>query len=385
LTVEWVEVRARTIDEAKDRALDYLGVDETQAEFEVLEEPKTGLFGRLKSEARVRARVRPAQARPKVERRDRRRRRGREDGSPGDGGSTSGGKSGRSGQSERSGGERSSGRQSRPPREGQTSGADRPTESRTGSDRAARADEVGSERPNEPERTAGQAAATTAARAASEPERSPSGGKGGGPVSAASQPAAADVITTDLPGPDEGFQPVPEEVSDRTNDQTEDPVDDEDGAVTIDDEIEAAEVFLRGLVDAFGLDGAIETVVNDDESRELRVTGADLGLLVGPRGGSIEAVQELPRLAARRDSVGRSELRLRVDVGGYRERRRVALARFARTLAEEVRASGMQKVLEPMSSPDRKIVHDAITDIEGVGTLSEGEDPRRRVVIVPQP
>ena len=177
---------------------------------------------------------------------------------------------------------------------------------------------------------------------------------------------------------------MPEEVSDRTNEQTRDLVDDEDG-VTIEDELEAAEVFLRGLVDAFGLDGAIETVVNEDDSRELRVTGADLGLLVGPRGGSIEAVQELTRLAARRDSVGRSELRLRVDVGGYRERRRDALARFARTLAEEVRASGVQKVLEPMSSPDRKIVHDALTDVEGVGTLSEGEDPRRRVVIVPQP
>ena len=139
--MEWVEVRARTIDEAKDRALDYLGVDEAQAEFEVLEEPKTGLFGRLKSEARVRARVRPAQARPKVERRDRRRRRGREDGSSGDGGSASGGKSGRSGQSERSGGERSSGRQSRPPKEGQASGADRPNGGRPVNDRSDRADD----------------------------------------------------------------------------------------------------------------------------------------------------------------------------------------------------------------------------------------------------
>ena len=81
MSVEWVEVRARTVEEAKDRALDYLGVDETQAEFEVLDEPRTGFFGRLKSEARVRARVRPAQARPKVERRDRRRRRSRDEGS----------------------------------------------------------------------------------------------------------------------------------------------------------------------------------------------------------------------------------------------------------------------------------------------------------------
>jgi spoIIIJ-associated protein len=162
-------------------------------------------------------------------------------------------------------------------------------------------------------------------------------------------------------------------------------VSDDVSAATIDHEVEAAEKFLRTLVDAFGVEAQVETIVNDDDSRELRVAGPDLGLLVGPKGGTIEAVQELTRLAARRDSVGRSELRLRVDIGGYRERRRAALERFARRLAEEVRDSGVQKVLEPMSSPDRKIVHDAITDIEGVGTLSEGEDPRRRVVIVPQP
>ena len=70
--MEWVETTARTLDEAKDLALDRLGVAEDDAEFEILGEPKPGLFGRLRGEARVRARVRPAQARQKVERRDRR-------------------------------------------------------------------------------------------------------------------------------------------------------------------------------------------------------------------------------------------------------------------------------------------------------------------------
>jgi spoIIIJ-associated protein len=149
-------------------------------------------------------------------------------------------------------------------------------------------------------------------------------------------------------------------------------------------EVEAAETFLRGLLDAFGMDGDIETVVQEDDARELRVSGRDLGLLIGPRGGTIEAVQELTRLAARRNANGRGEARIRVDVGGYRERRREALARFARGLAEEVARSGAQKVLEPMSSPDRKVVHDAAGEVEGVETLSEGEEPRRRVVIVPR-
>src|SRR5690606_39765158 len=69
--MEWVETTGKTVDEAKDLALDQLGVDEQDAEFEVLEEPRTGLFGRLRGEARVRARVRPTQPRPKQDRRDR--------------------------------------------------------------------------------------------------------------------------------------------------------------------------------------------------------------------------------------------------------------------------------------------------------------------------
>src|ERR1700737_3920377 len=70
--MEWVETTGRTIEEAKDTALDQLGED---AEFEILEEPKLGLFGRLRAEARVRARVRPTTPRPKDDRRDRRRKR----------------------------------------------------------------------------------------------------------------------------------------------------------------------------------------------------------------------------------------------------------------------------------------------------------------------
>src|SRR5207245_624413 len=73
--MEWVETTGPTVDAAKDAALDQLGVDEQDAEFEVLEVPKTGLFGRLRSEARVRARVRPATPRPKDDRRERRHRR----------------------------------------------------------------------------------------------------------------------------------------------------------------------------------------------------------------------------------------------------------------------------------------------------------------------
>src|SRR5437588_5869993 len=87
--MEWVETTGRTVAEAKDAALDQLGVDEHDAEFEVLEEPKSGLFGRLRSEARVRARVVPTEPRPKVERRERRR--GSRERRPGSGDRSGGG------------------------------------------------------------------------------------------------------------------------------------------------------------------------------------------------------------------------------------------------------------------------------------------------------
>ena len=75
--------------------------------------------------------------------------------------------------------------------------------------------------------------------------------------------------------------------------------------------------------------------------------------------------------------------RFRIDVGGYRERRREALARFAVSVADEVRSTGVQKALEPMNAADRKVVHDTINELDGVATTSEGEEPHRRVVILP--
>lgn len=142
-----------------------------------------------------------------------------------------------------------------------------------------------------------------------------------------------------------------------------------------------ARVFVQGVVDAFGLDGTA-SVRQDGDDLEVMVDGADLGLLVGPRGVTLQALQELTRVAAQR-RLGDHETRLRVDVGGYRQRRTEALGRFARQVAEQVVAEGVAKRLEPMSSSDRKVVHDELAGFEGVETRSEGDDPRRCVVIAP--
>ena len=121
------------------------------------------------------------------------------------------------------------------------------------------------------------------------------------------------------------------------------------------------------------------TVLSEDEA-EVRLDGGDLGLLIGPRGQTLIAVQDLVRLAAQKRGTDRRG-KLRIDIGGYRERRREALARFTEQVADEVRSTGMPRALEPMSSMDRKIVHDTVAELGGLETASEGEDPHRHVVI----
>jgi spoIIIJ-associated protein len=112
------------------------------------------------------------------------------------------------------------------------------------------------------------------------------------------------------------------------------------------------------------------------------VTGDELGLLVGPRGATLAAIEELVRTVVQRQTGGHG-VRVHVDVAGYRARRREALTEFTRQLAERVRDDGTEQALEPMGAPDRKVVHDVVGEIDGVTTSSEGEEPRRRVVIRP--
>jgi spoIIIJ-associated protein len=98
---------------------------------------------------------------------------------------------------------------------------------------------------------------------------------------------------------------------------------------------------------------------------------------------TLQAIQDLARALVARGE-GDHPAKVRVDVGGYRQKRREALARFAEKVAQEVEVSGEAKSLEPMNASDRKVIHDALGAMAGVTTRSEGEDPYRRVVIVPR-
>jgi spoIIIJ-associated protein len=141
--------------------------------------------------------------------------------------------------------------------------------------------------------------------------------------------------------------------------------------------------FLRGVLDRFGAPSAtVGTHEIDEDTLELRIEGQDLGLLIGPKGAALQSLQELTRTVVQRKTGARSG-RLLVDVAGYRARRKEALERFAQKIADDVLSSATRVVLEPMNPADRKVIHDTINGIDGVSTSSEGEEPRRRVVVSP--
>jgi spoIIIJ-associated protein len=152
--------------------------------------------------------------------------------------------------------------------------------------------------------------------------------------------------------------------------------------VPIEEQAEAAEVFTQGLVDTFELGAVAKSTIDEDDVVLVDVTGDNLGLLVGPKGATLHAIEELVRTVVQRQTDGHG-VRIHVDVAGYRAKRRAALAEFTQQLADKVLETGRAHALEPMSASDRKVVHDTAAEIDGVATVSEGEDPRRRVVLRP--
>lgn len=283
--MEWVETTGKTVEEAKELALDQLGVDANEAEFELIEEPKSGLFGRTRGMARVRARVVPLTPPPKTER----RRRGKK---PADG---NGGSSG---------------------------GAAEST-------------------------SAPAPAATTSKDAASPASESPSNGGRRRQGGSGTSRAASD---------------TPREIMDA------------------DEQIKVLEDFLTELAASFGLTATASSTLEDNELT-VNLSGEQLGLLVGPRLATLDAVQEIARNALQRQAAGREYAKVVVDVEQIRRRRRESLTAFVTDAGRQVVDEDVEVVFEVMSSVDRKQVHDVAAELDGVVSASEGEDPRRRVVL----
>jgi spoIIIJ-associated protein len=149
--------------------------------------------------------------------------------------------------------------------------------------------------------------------------------------------------------------------------------------VDLEDQARVATEFVDGLTRVMKLPATVSSHVADDVIH-VDVQGDDLGLLIGHRGATIEAVHELVKSALQRHTGGQGG-RVTVDVAGYRERRREALEAFVRGIAATAVETGRDQVLDPMNSADRKVVHDTVAEIDGVASESQGEEPRRRVVI----
>ncbi|WP_157180512.1 R3H domain-containing nucleic acid-binding protein, partial [Protofrankia coriariae] len=148
----------------------------------------------------------------------------------------------------------------------------------------------------------------------------------------------------------------------------------------LEQEGEIAADYLEALLDIVDLDGDLDLDV-EGERAVVAVVGDGLDLLVGSRGETLEALQELTRLAVLQKTGVRS--RLMLDVGGHRARRRAELRDLATAVAERVKAGARPEKLKPMTPFERKVVHDLIATIDGVVSESEGEEPQRRVVVIP--
>jgi spoIIIJ-associated protein len=137
--------------------------------------------------------------------------------------------------------------------------------------------------------------------------------------------------------------------------------------------------YLERLLDIVDYDGDIDLDVENDRA-VVAIVGGDLQSLVGSHGETLDALQELTRLAVQQQTGTRS--RLMLDVSGHRQARRDELRTLAASTAAQVLEGGESAKLAPMNPFERKVVHDAIAGIDGVRSESEGEEPQRRVVVL---
>ena len=290
--MEWVEITGKSVAEAKERAFEQLGVAESDAEVQIVDEPKAGLFGRVRGEARVRARVRPVEPRAKRPR---------------------GGRTSNKGRNEKGSGQRGE-------RRSRSEGG----ESRGGGQGNRR----GGSKDNKASGNAKSKDAST-----------------GGVSNESKENAMAE-------------------------------------GVTLQEQAAVAKEFLEGLVTTMGLSATVEIRELSEDTVELAVDGDDLGMLVGPKGSTLAAVQDITRTVVQGRFSAKTD-RILVDIARYRERRAAALTRFTQEVAADVIENAEERALEAMSPADRKVVHDAANDIDGIATRSEGEEPNRYVVLLP--
>ena len=308
--MEWIETTGSTVDEAKDRALDRLGIAEDDMQFEIIEEGSSSLFRLKRKDARLRARVKPVSTKPTFDRRARNKNQSR------------GGKN-----------------SSKP-------GAGRNNNSKKNSNNNSNKESNKKSNKKSNNNKTDKNAASTGKKRDTDIKSSKKGSS-----------------KTDSENRTKGKETV------------------EKNKMNLEEQSEIIEDFVAGLLEKMDLQARVVSSIEDNRA-VVQAQGLNLGLAIGPRGETVRAITQLSHTMIQRLSDGEAEGKLTVDIGGYRERRRTFLAEFAVNQANEVLEDGNSIALDPMNASDRKVVHDAVSDVEGVATRSEGSDYDRHVVII---
>ncbi|KJS13415.1 MAG: DNA-binding protein [Peptococcaceae bacterium BRH_c8a] len=138
---------------------------------------------------------------------------------------------------------------------------------------------------------------------------------------------------------------------------------------------------LNNVMQVMKLDVDIE-MIEKNERILININGPDLGILIGRRGETLDALQYLVNLSANKNAEKRK--RIIIDIEGYRRRREETLMKLALKLADKARQRGRNVVLEPMNSMERRIIHTALQERDDIYTFSEGEEPYRKIIISPK-
>jgi spoIIIJ-associated protein len=193
--------------------------------------------------------------------------------------------------------------------------------------------------------------------------------------------ASDDAVVEPVDGDTDEADEADESDEDRADeDEDEDEDDEKSGDDPLVREGDVAGDYLERLLDILDVDGDIDLDVEGDRA-SVAIVGGRLDDLIGPDGATLEALQELTRLAVAQSTGVRS--RLMLDVGEFRAKRRADLTTLAGETARRVVSSGQPERLAPMNPFERKVVHDVIASVAGVHSESEGEEPNRRVVVLP--
>ena len=145
--------------------------------------------------------------------------------------------------------------------------------------------------------------------------------------------------------------------------------------------LQAAQDYLKEILDKMGVEGVTMTVEEGEESATITLNGEHLGILIGHHGETLDALQHLTTLVCNR--LDGKYFRVTLDCGQYRDKRQKALKDLARRTSIKVARTGRSQMLEAMNPYERRIVHSVVTEMEGVTSKSKGEDPNRRVIILP--